>query len=97
MSSRDSRDLVAALIAFGENLRLLFRGPRPASPGARKYLQPAYRLWLGFVQKLSVRHVSNPLDSARQTFADQTRPIKVGSKDRLRRSGHRGKNTVSLL
>ena len=62
VTPRDSRDLLAALIAFGENLRLLLRRPRTASAGAGKYLQPAHRLRLRFVQKLSVRHVSNPLE-----------------------------------
>ena len=52
-----------------------------ARPG--KNLQPARRLRLRFVQKLSVRHVSNPLVPTGRTFADQLSAIKVGSKGRL--------------
>jgi hypothetical protein len=39
---------------------------RPAAPpaGSGKHFQPPHRLRFRFVQKLSVRHVSNPLDSA---------------------------------
>jgi hypothetical protein len=57
-------DLLAALVAFGEDLGLLLRRPGAAPTGPRKYFQTAHRLRLRFVQKLCVRHVSNPLDSA---------------------------------
>ena len=53
------------------DLRLLLRSPSTAAAGASKYLKPAHWLRLRFVQKLSVRHVSNPLDLSRETFADQ--------------------------
>jgi hypothetical protein len=76
------RNLVAALIALGENLSLLLYGPSPAAASARKYLEPARRFRLRFVQKLSVRHVPNPLDSAGQRLADQRCAVKVGSKGR---------------
>ena len=87
VSSRDSRHLFAATIAFGDDLRLLRRRPRTASPGAGKYLQPAHRLHLGFVQKLSVRHVSSPLDSAGPTFADRRSSDKGGSQAPLTADG----------
>jgi hypothetical protein len=59
VSSCDGRELLAALTALSENLRLLLRRPRPASAGSSKYFQPPHQLQLRFVQKLSVRHVSN--------------------------------------
>jgi len=64
MSPRDNRDFVPALIALCENLSLLL--PRPNAPPSRssENLKPTNRLPLRLVQKLSVRHVSNPLDSA---------------------------------
>jgi hypothetical protein len=80
VSPRDSRYLFATLIAFGQNLRLLVACPRTASARASKHFQPAYRLKLGFGRKLSVRHVSNPLDSAGRNFAHQRSALKVGSK-----------------
>ena len=61
---RNRRHLLAALIALGEDPRLLLRGPGAAPTGPGKHFQPAHRLRLRLVQKLSVRHVSNPLDSA---------------------------------
>ncbi len=70
VAPRDSGNLLPALIAFREDLRLVRRGPRPASTGAGKQLKPTHRLRLGFGQKLSVRHVSNPLDSTGSIFAD---------------------------
>jgi hypothetical protein len=36
------------------------------------------------VQKLSVRHVSNPIDQPRQTIADPPAPLKVQSERRFR-------------
>jgi hypothetical protein len=44
VSPRDSRDLVAALIALGENLRLLLPRPRTAAADSGKYFQPAHHL-----------------------------------------------------
>ena len=82
VAPRDSGNLLPALVAFGEDLRLLRRGPRPASTGAGKHLQPTHRLRLGFGQKLSVRHVSNPLDSTGSIFADLRSTLKVRSKGR---------------
>jgi len=41
------------------------------------------------VQKLSVRHVSTPPESARRIFADQRAALKVRSKDRLRSADRR--------
>ena len=52
--------------------------------GAGKQLQPTHRLRLGFGQKLSVRHVSNPLDSTGSAFADLRSTLKVRSEGRLR-------------
>src|SRR5215471_9826338 len=72
---------LAALIALGDDPCLLLRAPGAAPSGAGKHLQPAHRLQLGFGQKLSVRHVSNPLDSS-WTIADQQSAPKVGAKDR---------------
>ena len=63
LAPRDSGNLLPALVAFGKDLRPLRRGPRSASQGAGKHLKPTHRLRLGSEQKLSVRHVSNPLDS----------------------------------
>ena len=83
MAPRDSGDFVAALIAFGEDLRLLRRRPRPASTRPGEHFQPTNRFRLRFGQKLSVRHVSSPLDSAGQTFADLLAALKVRSKGRL--------------
>ncbi len=54
----------AAGIALGDNLSLLLSRPGAPPPRSGKHLEPLYRLALRFVQKLSVRHVSNPLDSA---------------------------------
>ncbi len=55
---------LAALIALGDDLRLLRRGPGAAPSAPGKHFQPAHRLGARLGQKLSVRHVSNPLDSA---------------------------------
>ena len=41
---RNRRHLLAALIALGDDLSLLLRGPRAAPTGPRKRLQPAH--WL---------------------------------------------------
>jgi hypothetical protein len=84
VSPRDSRYLFATLIALGEKLRLLLACPRTASARASKHFQPAYRLKLGFGRKLSVRHVSNPLDSPGRNFAHQRSALKVGPEGRLR-------------
>ena len=81
---RDGGNLLPARVAFGEDLPLLSRGPRPAPTGAGKHLQPTHRFRIGFGQKLSVRHVSNPLDSTGSTFADLRSALKVRSKGRLR-------------
>src|SRR6185437_15064342 len=61
MSTCDCRDLVPTFIALCENPRLLLR--RPDAPSARsgEDLKPTNGLTLRLVQKLSVRHVSNPL------------------------------------
>jgi len=45
--------------------------------------QPMNRIRLGLGQKLSVRHVPNPLAAAGSTFADDPTEMKVGSKGRL--------------
>src|SRR6202011_6253532 len=78
------RHCLAALIALGNNPRLLLRTPRPPPTGPGKHLQPPNGVRLRFGQKLSVRHVSNPLDAAALTVADHHTEIKVGSKGRLR-------------
>ena len=96
VAARDNRDRLAALVAFGEDLRLLRRRPRPASTEAGKHLQPTNRFRLRFGQKLSVRHVSNPLDSASPTFADLRAALKVRSKGRLRSSRSASQSTADL-
>jgi hypothetical protein len=83
MPTRNRGDCVAALVALGDDPLLLLCAPGAPPAGSRKYFQPANRLRLGFVQKLSVRHVSSPLDSG-QTIADQHLALKVGPKGRLR-------------
>jgi len=65
MPPRHRRHIVAALITLGENLRLLLRTPSATSTRAREHLKPTNRLSLRFVQKLSVRHVSNSLSTQR--------------------------------
>ena len=72
MSPCDSRDFVPDLIALCENLRLLLRRPRAPSARSGEDLKPTNRLTLRFVQKLRVRHVSNPLPT--QTTSDN-RPL----------------------
>ena len=57
------RIIAAALVALGEDLTLLLCGPGAAPNGSGKHFQPAHRLRLRLLQKLSVRHVPNPLDS----------------------------------
>jgi hypothetical protein len=64
VSARNRGDYLTIDVALGDNLRLLLRRPGAAPSRSGEHLQPAYRLRLGFVQKLSVRHVSRPLDSA---------------------------------
>ena len=61
---------------------LMLRRPRPPSPRSCENLKPTNRSGR-FVQKLSVRHVSNPIDQPRQTIADPPAPLKVQSKRRL--------------
>jgi hypothetical protein len=65
MPARNRAYRIAALIALGDNLRLLLRAPTAAAPAPGKYLQPMnrFKLRLRLKQKLSVRHMSNPLDS----------------------------------
>src|ERR1700749_566557 len=72
MSPCDCRDFLPALIALSENPPLLLRRPRPPSARSGEDLKPTNRLSLRFVQKLSVRHVSNPLPT--QTTSDN-RPL----------------------
>jgi hypothetical protein len=72
ISPCDSRDFVPALIALCENRRLLLRRPRAPSARSGEDLKPSNRLTLRLVQKLSVRHVSNPLPT--QTTSDN-RPL----------------------
>ena len=72
MSPCDSPDFVPALIAPCENRRLLLRRPRAPSARSGEDLKPSNRLTLRLVQKLSVRHVSNPLPT--QTTSDN-RPL----------------------
>ena len=56
---------LTAPITLSDNPRLLLlrSGTAPSGPG--KHFQPANRLRLRLVQKLSVRHVSNPCDPGR--------------------------------
>jgi hypothetical protein len=63
VSACNRGDALTIDVALGDNLRLLHRRPGAAPSRSGEHLQPAHRLRLGFVQKLSVRHVSNPLDS----------------------------------
>ena len=70
MSPRDSRDFVPALVALCENPRLLLRRPSPPSARSGEDLKPTNRLPLRFVQKLSVRHVSNSLSTQRRQTID---------------------------
>ena len=61
VSPRNRRHVVAALVTLGENPRLLLRRPRPTAARSREHLESTNRLFaLRFVQKLCVRHVSNP-------------------------------------
>ena len=62
------RHRFAALIALGNDLRLLLRSPSSPPAGFGKHLRPLNRFRLGFGRKLSVRHVSNPLNAAGSTF-----------------------------
>jgi hypothetical protein len=59
------RNRLAALIALRDDLRLLLCSPSPPPTNASKQLQPTHGIRFRFGQKLSVRHVSNPLDSVR--------------------------------
>src|ERR1700677_4132541 len=70
MSPCDSRDFVPALVTLGENPRFLFGRPRPPSARSGEDLKPTKRLPLRFVQKLSVRHVSNSLSTQRRQTID---------------------------
>jgi len=81
--TRNRRHRLAAFTAFGDDPRLLLRRPGPAPACSGEDLDPAHGMRLRFGQKLSVRHVSNPLDPAGGTFADQLSVLKVGPKGRL--------------
>jgi hypothetical protein len=70
MPPRDSRHFVPALVTLGENPRFLFGRPRPPSARSGEDLKPTKRLPLRFVQKLSVRHVSNSLSTQRRQTID---------------------------
>src|ERR1700677_1809686 len=70
MPPRDSRHFVPALVTLGENPRFLFGRPRPPSARSGEDLKPTTRLPLRFVQKLSVRHVSNSLSTQRRQTID---------------------------
>jgi hypothetical protein len=74
MAARHTRHVIAALVALGKNPRLVLRRPCPPSAGARKHLKPTNRLSLRFVQKLSVRHVPNPLSTQRRQTIDHPPP-----------------------
>lgn len=79
------RHRLATPAALGNDLRLLLRCPSAPPAGPREHLQPPHRLALrlGFVQKLSIRHVSNPLDVRGRHSLIQPAAAKVGNKDRL--------------
>ncbi len=89
-TSAQKAEILAESYESGEKVSAVARrhGPHPASTGAGKHLQPTHRLRLGFGQKLSVRHVSNPLDSTGSTFADLRSALKVRSKGRLQTTEH---------
>jgi hypothetical protein len=70
MPPRHSRHFVPALVTLGENPRFLFGRPRPPSARSGEDLKPTKRLPLRFVQKLSVRHVSNSLSTQRRQTID---------------------------
>src|ERR1700684_2709138 len=70
MPPRDSRHFAPALVTLGENPRFLFGRPRPPSARSGEDLKPTTRLPLRFVQKLSVRHVSNSLSTQRRQTID---------------------------
>jgi hypothetical protein len=72
MPPRHRRHVVATLITLGENPRLLLRTPSTTPTRAREHLKSTNRLSLRFVQKLSVRHVSNPLPN--QATSDNHSP-----------------------
>lgn len=56
--------LSSPTLTLGENPRFLLGRPRPPSARSGENLKPTKRLPLRFVQKLSVRHVSNTKGSA---------------------------------
>ena len=64
---------------------------------AGEHLQPTHRLRIGFGQKLSVRHVSNPLDSTGSTFADLRSALKVRSKGRLHSIDRLAGDVIGIL
>ena len=78
VGARNRRHRFAALIALGNDLRLLLRSPSSPPAGPGKHLRPLNRFRLGFGRKLSVRHVSNPLNAAGSTFAVHHTEMKVG-------------------
>ena len=57
-------DRVAARVAFCDDPLLLLRVPRTTAAGSRENLKSPHRLRVRLGQKLSVGHVSNPLDPA---------------------------------
>jgi hypothetical protein len=59
MPTRNRAHRLSALIALGDNPRLLLRRPRAAMTGPRKHFQPPHRVRFRLRQKLSVRHGSN--------------------------------------
>jgi hypothetical protein len=60
MPSGNGADRRPSLVAFSNDLRLVFRRPAPAPTGTGEHFQTPRRL--RFKQKLSVRHVSNGLE-----------------------------------
>ena len=83
VGARNRRHRFAALIALGNDLRLLLRSPSSPPAGPGKHLRPLNRFRLGFGRKLSVRHVSNPLNAAGSTFGVHHTEMKAGPKGRL--------------
>ena len=88
MPARNRAYRLAALIALGDNPRLLLRRPTAAAPGPGKHLQPANRLGSGLgLGKSSVSDIC-PTSSIRgRTIADYGPALERAPEDRLRHFG----------
>jgi hypothetical protein len=96
VTARNGRYRVTTNMALGNDPRLLLRSPRPAPSRSGKYFHPVHRRRLRLVQKLSVRHVSNPLRFSGRTIRHRIATRNLGSKRRLQYCGNPERHEYEL-